>query len=871
MASAGISPRPSSKGRSAISNTASPAPSHLKTEHTKLDSEDERKKMPASPMTDTPRASRRLNRQISGQAIPKEQIIGGSITVKQEDGEPLKLARSSPKRVSARSPPKFSEQDDVTKAACATFDVLGACTYVNKYIGTTEAALECECRSEWDPATQTNHACGDSSDCINRATKMECPIDDCSCGSDCQNQRITRRQYADVSVIQTDRKGHGLRVNTVLPAGAFIYEYIGEVIGQSQFQRRLEQYDHEGIKHFYFMSLNKDEFIDATKKGNLGRFCNHSCNPNCYVDKWVVHDRLRMGIFAERDIEAGEELTFNYNVDRYGAEPQNCYCGEPNCVGVIGGKTQTNRGPALPIDTIEALGLEDAEDWDLVVAKKGRNKKKTGEIDEEYIENVPSKSLSAEAVAKVLTTLRQNKERWIAKKLLDRLLRAEDEQIRHRIVRMHGYQVLKSAISIWKEDDEIVLQIFRVLGSLPMITRNKIQKSGIEEVMKPLLDSANPEVATGASTLMEIWSKLELAFRIQKRDPALKLAEEKADRELWRQQRDQERAKQQREKSVSPPKGPSQPTAPSGPRSTQKPGFGRGRGNFRGGPPRVPGPPLGQQLPFGWLAAFDASAGKEYYYHEQYNGLITWEKPTPENCNPWVIEMRQRKAAVDSIIAKHDAEIQARYEKAAAEKKSSSNTPTQSGHQSTTNGSSSKSSHEPKSEESRKLAYENLINPVVIRVFNKYSKDMGDREEAKKMAKQIGKKIVASDFKHNRINVKELDEQRQNMIKKACHDFFRAAVSKRKAHVKAKEAKHASRTDKEGYRPTTSGTEAAEPKSTPLLASAERMQVDEAPSAPPSSSGSGSERKRKRGFEETPSTMISPDETGSEPKRVRST
>jgi SET domain-containing protein len=51
-----------------------------------------------------------------------------------------------------------------------------------------------------------------------------------------------------------------------------------------------------------------------------------------------------MGIFTKRAIEANEELTFNYNVDRYGHDAQVCYCGEPNCVGFIGGKTQTDIG-----------------------------------------------------------------------------------------------------------------------------------------------------------------------------------------------------------------------------------------------------------------------------------------------------------------------------------------------------------------------------------------------------------------------------------------------------------------------------------------------------------------------------------------------
>jgi len=58
--------------------------------------------------------------------------------------------------------------------------------------------------------------------------------------------------------------------------------------------------------------------IDATRKGNLARFMNHSCNPNCELQKWVVGSRLRMGIFTLRNIEKNEELTFDYQFERYG-------------------------------------------------------------------------------------------------------------------------------------------------------------------------------------------------------------------------------------------------------------------------------------------------------------------------------------------------------------------------------------------------------------------------------------------------------------------------------------------------------------------------------------------------------------------------
>lgn len=66
------------------------------------------------------------------------------------------------------------------------------------------------------------------------------------------------------------------------------------------------------------MYFSVSQYIDATKRGGIGRFANHSCKPNCYVAKWQVGERVRMGIFANRPIKKHEELTFNYNVDRYG-------------------------------------------------------------------------------------------------------------------------------------------------------------------------------------------------------------------------------------------------------------------------------------------------------------------------------------------------------------------------------------------------------------------------------------------------------------------------------------------------------------------------------------------------------------------------
>lgn len=90
------------------------------------------------------------------------------------------------------------------------------------------------------------------------------------------------------------------------------------MLSLAAFSKRAKGYSESGQRHFYFMSLNKDEVIDATKRGGVARFINHSCDPNCLLQKWVVGKHVRMGIFTKTFIPAGEELTFDYKFERYG-------------------------------------------------------------------------------------------------------------------------------------------------------------------------------------------------------------------------------------------------------------------------------------------------------------------------------------------------------------------------------------------------------------------------------------------------------------------------------------------------------------------------------------------------------------------------
>lgn len=117
-------------------------------------------------------------------------------------------------------------------------------------------------------------------------------------------------------------------------------EYMGEIVDESEYHRRRNFYAENGHKHYYFMQIGNGEVIDACRMGNVGRFMNHSCEPNCETQKWVVKGDLRVGFFALRTIKAGEELTFNYNFQT--EKPIRCCCGSSKCNGTLGRQKTDN-------------------------------------------------------------------------------------------------------------------------------------------------------------------------------------------------------------------------------------------------------------------------------------------------------------------------------------------------------------------------------------------------------------------------------------------------------------------------------------------------------------------------------------------------
>lgn len=193
-----------------------------------------------------------------------------------------------------------------------------------------DETYQCGCRTRF---TDGDSICN-SDECINRSTKTECIVGSCS-KARCRNKRFQLLQSANVALVDTPGKGRGLRAQERIEAGEFIIEYVGEVIGERQFRRRMRDADDDS--HFYVMKLGAREYIDAGQRGGLARFINHSCDPNCATQTWDVAGEQRIGIFSHRAIEKGEEVTYDYQWQRRGFRPTVCRCGAASCKGYLGG------------------------------------------------------------------------------------------------------------------------------------------------------------------------------------------------------------------------------------------------------------------------------------------------------------------------------------------------------------------------------------------------------------------------------------------------------------------------------------------------------------------------------------------------------
>jgi histone-lysine N-methyltransferase SETD2 len=271
----------------------------------------------------------------------------------------------------------------------------------DKVICKINKTMKCDCTITEDEVKNGELGC--TFNCINRLLYIECSPK-CRCGEFCDNQQFQRYNYSPVSAFKTEKKGFGIRADADIPPETFIIEYVGEVLNNKQFEKRATKYSKDKNRHYYFMALRSNAVIDATVKGNISRFINHSCDPNAITQKWTINGELRVGFFSVRFIKKGEEITFDYQFQRYGKEAQPCYCESENCRGWIGENPESDEEVSESVENVKDKKLIKSKK--VPVSKTKQKSKLADETSEDIkdaeIKRVEPSSVKAERKVKKL-------------------------------------------------------------------------------------------------------------------------------------------------------------------------------------------------------------------------------------------------------------------------------------------------------------------------------------------------------------------------------------------------------------------------------------------------------------------------------------
>lgn len=227
--------------------------------------------------------------------------------------------------------------------------------------------LGCDCSGEEiclsATSCQTAHVCQpnytsdkklvdekwDSSGIVECNSQCHCSILHCS------NRVVQFGPRKNLEIFECGpQKGYGLKSQDFIPKGAFICEYAGEVIGLSEAKCRFKALYAEKKMNYIFVLREVINFSESTSVietvvdpsliGNIGRYINHSCDPNSGIVPVRINSPVpRLGIFAKKNIMPGEEITYDYSGgslapqinEANSYEKKACYCGANCCKGFL--------------------------------------------------------------------------------------------------------------------------------------------------------------------------------------------------------------------------------------------------------------------------------------------------------------------------------------------------------------------------------------------------------------------------------------------------------------------------------------------------------------------------------------------------------
>ncbi|XP_060855766.1 uncharacterized protein LOC132933510 [Metopolophium dirhodum] len=335
---------------------------------------------------------------------------------------------------------------------------------------------------------------GCATECLNRLLNIECGKA-CVLKSLCTNKQFQNKQFKRTKVIKTADKGYGVFALEDIPSGTFVDEYMGEVIDQCEMIIRMKKTLYKNNN--YMVQLKHDEIIDATRKGNITRFINHSCEPNCVAEKWNVLGESRMGFFSKELIRKGEEITFDYSFEIFGdAAQQKCYCGTPKCRGFISKKSRTGDDQSScsedndehEDDNVSLIVIPDAclEKKRKAIKKiSNKDRKRLRQLDQQLtdISKLKNKNRSdLESSTLNLNKLMVHITDSMSRSHILKFIRDNDLNCKRLFMNFNGLNIIHSWMTS-NNNKRLKLEIVETLSDLPISNRNTITKSKVLDIV----------------------------------------------------------------------------------------------------------------------------------------------------------------------------------------------------------------------------------------------------------------------------------------------------------------------------------------------------------------------------------------------------
>ena len=215
----------------------------------------------------------------------------------------------------------------------------------------------CTCTGKYGCSYDTNHRLALKKPASAYTSPiLECNRD-CKCGLTCCNRLVQNGIRCRLQVFHDSKKGLSLQSLEDIPSGTFVCEYAGEVLTYEEAKKRTKNLKSDESNYIIVLRESYGNgvhciYVDPTYRGNIGRFINHSCDPNLVMLPVRVNNNIpKLALFAFRDIKTGEELCYSYSgtvanmdsnisgsgkidfQDSFDRKP--CFCGSVNCCGYL--------------------------------------------------------------------------------------------------------------------------------------------------------------------------------------------------------------------------------------------------------------------------------------------------------------------------------------------------------------------------------------------------------------------------------------------------------------------------------------------------------------------------------------------------------